>query len=213
MKSLRKLLALLLILSLTVFAFGGCSDDEDEEDTTETAEAIGYYYVDMVVEGYGTVKLKLDGNAAPITVANFVKLVNKGFYNGLTFHRVISGFMIQGGDPNGDGTGGSGESIFGEFSANGYDNPIKHEKGVISMARRGDDNNSATSQFFICNATNSSVSSLDGQYAAFGYVIEGIELIDLITYETAPGYNNGVITNPANRAVISEMKVTAHEEA
>lgn len=208
MRLLRKLLALLLTLSLTLFAFVGCSDDEEED----TADASGYYYVDMIIQDYGTVKLKLDANAAPITVANFVKLVNEGFYNGLTFHRVISGFMIQGGDPKGNGTGGSDEKIFGEFSANGYDNPIKHEKGVISMARRGDDYNSATSQFFICNATNSSVSNLDGQYAAFGYVIEGIELIDLITYETAPGYNNGVITNPANRAVITEMKVVSHEE-
>lgn len=214
MKLDKKVLALIIILTLvvalfTVFVIVSSGPDDDDEDT---ADVSGYYYVDMIIQDYGTVKLKLDANAAPITVANFVKLVNEGFYNGLTFHRVISGFMIQGGDPKGNGMGGSDKTIFGEFSANGYDNPIKHEKGVISMARRGDDYNSATSQFFICNATNSSVSNLDGQYAAFGYVIEGIELIDLITYETAPGYNNGVITNPAYRAVITEMKVVSHEE-
>ena len=119
----------------------------------------------------------LDATTAPITVANFLKLVNKGFYNGLTFHRVISNFMIQGGDPKANGTGGSDEDIFGEFLYNGHSNNISHRRGVISMAR-GDNYNSASSQFFICNAD--SQYSLDGKYAAFGYVVEGMSVVDAI---------------------------------
>ena len=120
--------------------------------------------------------LRLYPAAAPNTVANFVELANSGFYDGLTFHRVISGFMIQGGDPNGDGTGGPGYSIKGEFSANGVENYLSHDRGVISMAR-SNDYDSAGSQFFIMHAD---ADYLDGQYAAFGEVIEGIEAVDSI---------------------------------
>ena len=122
------------------------------------------------------IKLELYSDKAPITVENFEKLVGEGFYNGLTFHRVISGFMIQGGCPNGTGTGGPGYHIKGEFSANGVPNDIKHERGVISMARAMDPD-SAGSQFFIMHKD---ASHLDGQYAAFGKVIEGIEAVDEI---------------------------------
>lgn len=124
----------------------------------------------------GLIKIELDEQAAPITAANFKKLVKEGFYDGLTFHRIIPGFMIQGGDPNGNGTGGSKENIKGEFAANGVNNPIKHKRGVISMARAMDPD-SASSQFFIMHAD---APHLDGQYAAFGHVVEGMDVVDEI---------------------------------
>ncbi|MBE6135780.1 MAG: peptidylprolyl isomerase [Erysipelotrichaceae bacterium] len=128
------------------------------------------------VKNIGNIKLELDEKAAPITVENFVKLAKKGFYNGLIFHRVIKGFMIQGGCPLGTGTGGPGYTIKGEFSANGVNNPIKHTRGVISMARAMHPD-SAGSQFFIMHQD---APHLDGQYAAFGHVVEGIEVVDKI---------------------------------
>ena len=128
------------------------------------------------IKDFGEVELELYPDLAPITVDNFVKLVNKGFYNGLTFHRIIRGFMIQGGCPKGNGTGGPGYQIKGEFSANGVNNPIKHERGVISMARAMNPD-SAGSQFFIMHKD---APHLDGQYAAFGKVIRGIEVVDKV---------------------------------
>ena len=122
------------------------------------------------------IKVELDPTAAPITCENFEKLVREGFYDGLTFHRVIYGFMIQGGCPLGTGTGGPGHTIKGEFKSNGIDNPIKHTRGVISMARSMMPN-SAGSQFFIMHKDSP---HLDGQYAAFGHVVEGIEVVDEI---------------------------------
>ncbi len=130
----------------------------------------------MEMENGGIIKLELDVKAAPITVANFEKLVKEGFYDGLIFHRVISGFMIQGGDPMGTGFGGSKETIKGEFRANGVDNPISHKRGVISMAR-SQMPNSASSQFFIMHQDGE---FLDGNYAAFGHVVEGMEVVDEI---------------------------------
>ena len=124
----------------------------------------------------GDIKIKLNHEAAPITAANFEKLVGEGFYDGLKFHRVIEGFMIQGGCPKGTGTGGPGYSIEGEFAANGHDNPLKHKRGVISMARAFDPN-SASSQFFIMHAD---APHLDGQYAAFGKVVAGMDAVDEI---------------------------------
>ncbi len=132
--------------------------------------------VEIKIKNSGTIKLELYPEKAPKTVANFEKLAKSGFYDGLTFHRVISGFMIQGGDPLGNGMGGSDENIPGEFSANGFNNPIRHERGVISMAR-AQDPNSASSQFFIMHADGF---FLDGNYAAFGKVTEGIEEVDKI---------------------------------
>lgn len=128
------------------------------------------------VKDYGTVKVELNHEQAPITVENFVKLANAGFYNGLTFHRVIKGFMIQGGCPKGNGTGGPGYSIKGEFLSNGVKNTISHKRGVISMARAYDPD-SAGSQFFIMHKDGN---FLDGQYAAFGETVEGIEVVDKI---------------------------------
>ncbi|MBR5242424.1 MAG: peptidylprolyl isomerase [Clostridia bacterium] len=128
------------------------------------------------MENGGVIEIELDAAAAPKTVKNFEKLVSEGFYNGLIFHRVIPGFMIQGGDPQGTGMGGADEKIFGEFRANGFDNPIKHTRGVISMARAYNPN-SASSQFFIMHAD---APHLDGQYAAFGKVVSGMEVVDEI---------------------------------
>lgn len=128
------------------------------------------------VKNYGEMEVELYPEIAPITVENFVKLANKGFYNGLTFHRIISGFMIQGGCPKGNGTGGPGYTIKGEFISNGVNNPLKHTRGVISMARAMDPN-SAGSQFFIMHQDSP---HLDGAYAAFGKVIKGIEVVDAI---------------------------------
>lgn len=139
--------------------------------------------IEITMKDGGTIKLELYPEKAPKTVANFEKLVGEGFYDGLTFHRVISGFMIQGGDPLGNGMGGSDENIPGEFAANGFPNPIHHERGVISMAR-AQDPNSASSQFFIMHADGF---FLDGQYAAFGKVVEGMETVDKIA---------AVATNP-----------------
>ena len=132
--------------------------------------------VRITMQDGGVIDLELDAQAAPITVENFLKLVNDGFYDGLTFHRIIPGFMIQGGCPNGTGMGGPGWHIKGEFARNGVPNPIKHTRGVISMARAMDPN-SAGSQFFIMHAD---APHLDGQYAAFGHVVSGIEVVDEI---------------------------------
>lgn len=145
-----------------------------------------------------TIDLELDAAAAPLTCENFLKLVNQGFYNGLTFHRVIPGFMIQGGCPKGNGTGGPGWNIKGEFSGNGVNNPIKHARGVISMARAMDPN-SAGSQFFIMHQD---APHLDGQYAAFGHVVSGIEVVDEIA-AVATDWND----MPRTPVVIESMKV------
>ena len=128
------------------------------------------------MENGGKIELELYPEAAPKTVANFLKLVGQGFYDGLIFHRVIPGFMIQGGDPQGNGMGGAKENIAGEFKANGFDNPIKHTRGGISMARAYNPN-SASSQFFIMHAN---APHLDGQYAAFGKVVSGMDVVDEI---------------------------------
>ena len=150
------------------------------------------------VEKFGTIEVELYKDAAPITVDNFVKLTNKGFYNGLTFHRIIRGFMIQGGCPKGNGTGGPGYSIKGEFSANGVNNPIKHERGVISMARAMDPN-SAGSQFFIMHQA---APHLDGQYAAFGKVTKGIEVVDAIA-----SVQTNYFDAPLQKVVIKSIKI------
>ena len=156
---------------------------------TRNIEGRDIKYVEMCISGYGKMVILLDATTAPETVANFISLVESGFYNGLTFHRIIIDFMIQGGDPNADGTGGHTDAngkeinIKGEFASNGHPNDISHLKGVISMAR-SDDPNSASSQFFICNANASK--SLDGSYAAFGYIVEGISVVDKVTEDVFP---------------------------
>ena len=148
------------------------------------------------------IKLELDSSAAPITVENFEKLVNEGFYDGLTFHRVISGFMIQGGCPEGSGMGDPGYSIKGEFAVNGFDNDLMHTRGVISMARGGYSYDSAGSQFFIMHQD---APHLDGQYAAFGMVTEGIEIVDQIASVTT-GYGD----KPVEDVIIESVSVDTH---
>ena len=213
MNTIKRLISAILIIALLTVSLSSCKKSLKKYDEDTSTEEKDVYYVAMLVEDHGVIILKLDAKSAPITVANFIKLVREDFYDGLTFHRVISGFMIQGGDPLGTGKGGSKETIIGEFSANGHNNPIKHERGVISMARSGQSYNSASSQFFICNATNKSVSSLDGNYAAFGYVIKGLDVVDSITAETAKfGDSNGTIGVKARQAVITEMKVIIYNE-
>ena len=150
------------------------------------------------VEKFGTIEVALDKEAAPITVDNFVKLANKGFYNGLTFHRIIRGFMIQGGCPKGNGTGGPGYCIKGEFAENGINNPIKHKRGVISMARAMDPN-SAGSQFFIMHQD---CPQLDGKYAAFGVTTKGIEVVDAIASVETNYYDA-----PLEKVVINSIKI------
>lgn len=157
--------------------------------TTSGPYSSGTHHATIEVEGFGTIRLELDADVAHVTVANFAKLAGEGFYNGLTFHRIIAGFMVQGGDPNGNGTGGSDENIVGEFDANGHPNSISHVRGTISMAR-AQANNSASSQFFIMQTDTP---SLDGQYAAFGHVTEGIEVVDAMCEVARPTDNNGTI--------------------
>ena len=185
---MKKIIALALTLVL-LFASSvvlvSCKGDFDGCEYVQTRDIEGrdIKYVEIEFERYGKVVVLLDATTAPITVANFISLVESGFYNGLKMHRIIQDFMIQGGDPKGNGTGGSDKTITGEFSSNGRKNDISHIKGVISMAR-SDDKNSASSQFFICNADASS--SLDGNYAAFGYVVDGLSVIDKITEKVFP---------------------------
>lgn len=151
------------------------------------------YYADIDVKDYGKITVELDYNIAPITMKNFVYLAQSGFYNGLTFHRIMDGFMIQGGDPLGNGTGGSEHEIYGEFSANGYEgNTLSHTRGVISMARNSFNMNSASSQFFIVQS-DKHTASLDGKYAAFGKVTTGLEIVDAIAQNAKPTDNNGTI--------------------
>ena len=160
----------------------------------------GKHHAEIVVKNYGTIALELDADVAPITVENFANLVNEGFYNGLTFHRIISGFMIQGGDPLGNGTGGSSKTIKGEFASNGVKNSISHVRGTISMARSSMPN-SASSQFFIVHKDST---FLDGQYAAFGTVTSGMEVVDKICAETAVEDDNGTVAKN-NQPVIEKI--------
>ncbi len=146
--------------------------------------------------------MELDSQAAPLTVENFINLAKDGFYDGLTFHRVIKGFMIQGGDPNGDGTGGSEKTVKGEFAKNGVENPLKHTRGTISMARSSD-MDSASSQFFIVQETSA---HLDKEYAAFGHVTEGIEIVDKICDDVKTEDSNGSVA-PENQPVIESIEV------
>lgn len=208
-KHIRNIIVALMTLSLIMLA--GCSGGESEQaETPETsqpelvkaADPIGIHHAEIEIEGYGTVSVELDGDTAPVTVQNFMDLANAGFYDGLKFHRIIDGFMIQGGDPNGDGTGGSGQNIVGEFAANGYENNIAHTKGVISMAR-AQDPDSASSQFFIMVAD---APHLDGMYAAFGHVTDGQDAVDKIAADAEPLDDNGTIA-PEDMPVITSVKI------
>lgn len=183
---------------------GSADDSSDGLWAPEDGDpyATGTHHASIEVEDRGTIEVALNANVAPITVANFCRLANEGFYDGLTFHRVIEGFMIQGGDPNGDGTGGSEQCIKGEFTQNGVSNPISHVRGTISMARSSEFD-SASSQFFIMHATNT---SLDGKYAAFGNVTSGLEVVDAIAEQTPVQDSNGTVAS-ADQPKISKVTV------
>ena len=162
----------------------------------------GKHHVAITVRDYGTITVELDADAAPITVQNFLDLAGSGFYDGLTFHRIREGFMIQGGDPEGTGMGGSDKTIKGEFSANGVENPLSHTRGAISMARSSA-MDSASSQFFIVQKDST---VLDKQYACFGYVTHGMDVVDAIAADAQPTDGNGTI--PADQQpVIESVKV------
>lgn len=174
----------------------------------ETENLQGKAYAKITVQDYGDIVLELDADIAPITVSNFCELVENHFYDGLTFHRIISGFMIQGGDPKGNGTGGSEKKIKGEFSSNGFANGLKHTRGVISMARSADPN-SASSQFFIMHQD---APHLDGQYAAFGKVIRGMETVDAICSSVPVTDNNGSVDRE-NQPIITSIQMISAEDA
>ena len=215
---MKKTILSVLCMTLFLILFSGCnavytgstttsgttqgSAATNTESTKEAELLSGLHHVEIEIANYGIIKLELDADTAPITVTNFINLANEGFYNGLTFHRIIDGFMIQGGDPLGNGTGGSGQTIKGEFSSNGVENNIAHVRGVISMARsRLMD--SASSQFFIMHQDKS---HLDGDYAAFGHVTEGIEIVDAICANTKVEDSNGTV-KPENQPVITKILV------
>lgn len=230
---MKKIISLILVLALSISVL--CSCDNEEMGTgaceyLETRDTTGrdIKYVEMCIKDYGKLVILLDATTAPVTVANFISLVESGFYDGLTFHRIIADFMVQGGDPSANGSGGSKNTIFGEFSSNGHENDISHKYGVISMARSNEPD-SASSQFFICNADASE--SLDGNYAAFGYVVEGMSVINDVTLDFFPKteyydyYNiyietgeyayyyywsqlgNGAIKDKADQPIIKYIKV------
>lgn len=205
---MKKILALLMVV-IFVFAFTACDTNETknnditqngeetdsngapDENTVGTGDIIeggDHPVVTITMENGGVMKLELYPEVAPITVENFKKLIKEGFYDGLTFHRIIRGFMVQGGDPQGNGMGGSDKNIKGEFSSNGVKNNLSHKRGVISMAR-SNDKNSASSQFFICLGDSD---HLDGDYAAFGMLTEGFDVLDKLT-DTPVTDNNGTV--------------------
>lgn len=190
------LFKILICVMCFVLSFSLCGCKKDEFLS-------GKFDAEIVVENYGTIKLTLDADNTPITVTNFKNLADEGFYNGLTFHRIMDGFMIQGGCPEGTGYGGSKENILGEFAQNGIENNISHKRGVISMAR-SNKFNSASSQFFIVQADSE---FLDGQYAAFGYVTDGMDIVDKICKDVIPTDNNGTVPS-ANQPKITSVTVT-----
>lgn len=220
---MKKKFSFLLVLAVLVMGLSACGSSKSDTTSetkatkapkaTETAEVTkepeskttdtkGKHHAKIKVKDYGTIEVELDGDTAPITVANFIKLVNEKFYDGLTFHRIMSGFMIQGGDPLGNGTGGSDETIKGEFSSNGVENNISHKRGVISMARSSDPD-SASSQFFIMHQDST---YLDGEYAAFGKVTKGMKVVDKICEDATPTDGNGTIEK-ADQPVIESIRM------
>lgn len=206
-------------LACGMFAMAGCSGPSEASSASSSsassssaasssaasanlekaADPIGTHHAVIEVEGYGPISVELDGDAAPVTVQNFMDLANDGFYDGLTFHRIIEGFMMQGGDPKGNGTGGSDETIVGEFTDNGYDNPLTNDRGAIAMARSSMPD-SASSQFYIVHEDSP---FLDGQYAVFGHVTEGMDIVDEICTTAQPTDQNGTIPADQQPKIVS----------
>jgi len=198
-KGKKNIILLIVVLAVIVLAGAAVAIAASVNGGGELLS--GKHYVQIDIAGYGTITAELDADTAPITVTNFMKLTEEGFYDGLTFHRIIKGFMIQGGDPNGNGTGGSDQDIKGEFSANGVENNIAHERGVLSMARSMA-YDSASSQFFIMHEK---APHLDGQYAAFGKVLTGMEIVDAICQSVPVTDGNGTVLK-ANQPVITSIR-------
>lgn len=208
MKKKLLCLCLLSLLSLGLLAACGKKKTEDNPNMNSENYLSGTYYALMSVEDYGDIYLELYADLAPATVTNFVNLVNDKFYDGLTFHRIIENFMMQGGDPKGNGSGGSKYTVPGEFFNNEFDNPISHVRGAISMARTPDDYNSASSQFFIMHEDNA---GLDGDYAAFGQVVGGMKIIDAICTGVSVEDDNGTVLKE-NQPVITFIRMIDENE-
>ena len=212
---MKKVLCYILTIAAAALLAGCGGKDDSGEAAPESTEVVessetqseivsGKHHVEIEIENYGTIAVELDADAAPVTVANFLKLAKEGFYDGLTFHRIINGFMMQGGDPEGTGMGGSEEKIKGEFSANGVQNTLSHTRGAISMARNAVSYDSASSQFFIVHQDST---FLDGQYACFGYVTSGMEIVDRICEETPVTDNNGTVQDGCQPVIVSIREI------
>ena len=214
---MKKRLLLLMMLAVLALCTAACGNDKEDGSSPQdggnglAGDVSGdwedekepepdRHHVEITVKDYGTITVELYGEAAPITVENFLKLAESGFYDGLTFHRIIEGFMMQGGDPNGDGTGGADENIKGEFSENGVENNLSHTRGAISMARASQ-MDSASSQFFI---VHEDAVGLDGSYACFGYVTQGMEVVDAVCREV-PAID-GIVAKE-DQPIIESIKV------
>lgn len=208
--------ASMAVLMLGALSLSGCGEKKASETASEESggskEASqtqeknllsGKHHAEIIIKDHGTIKVELDADSAPITVTNFVNLAKDGFYDGLTFHRIMEGFMMQGGDPAGNGTGGSDETIKGEFASNGVENPISHKRGTISMAR-AQDPDSGSSQFFIVHEDST---FLDGDYAAFGTVTEGMDIVDNICENAVVVDQNGTVKD-GTQPVIEHVNVT-----
>ena len=208
----KTVIALVTTLILSMIFSVGCAKSSNASTTDEKVMHIDASsletdtYADIEIENYGTITVALDKTSAPVTVDNFINLATSGFYDGLTFHRIMEGFMMQGGDPKGDGSGGADSKIVGEFKQNGYDNNLSHTRGAISMARAMA-YDSASSQFFIVHEDST---FLDGTYAGFGYVTEGMDIVDQICEEAVPTDNNGTIPKEA-QPVIKTITIRVEE--
>ena len=207
---MKRKIGIAAAIILALFVVTGCQKQEEtpkksEQKKTEASEELlsGTHHAEIQVKDYGTITVELDADTAPITVTNFVNLAKDGFYDNLTFHRIMDGFMIQGGDPNGDVTGGADQTIKGEFSSNGVENEISHTRGTISMAR-AQDPDSASSQFFIVQEDSD---YLDGNYAAFGHVTSGMEIVDQICKDVPVEDDNGTV-KAENQPVIEKITIT-----